>query len=287
MKKYDIMKKKEGWFMFKRMVKTVLNVLLFLSILILSYLTILRGVIPNTNAKIDLSNIGDITKYSNKEIHEALDDILKENNLPPAIIDEVLENNESKEIINDYVNEVINSATVGGELPNIPKEKIESTITKGINKYNQKYNTNISVDKVKAVVESFATKIEDTLNIFYQGISFLGYFQILLNNTLYYTVLGVVLVLILLMAIFYKKEFLFSLGGITIFNGIVLFLTYLIVKIESITNLLSFLPFELKKMQNGFFTGGIIFIMTGIILLIMYKFLCIWEEKKQNQKRKN
>lgn len=280
------MEKKEGCTMLKRMIKTVLNVLLFLCILIVSYLTIIRGLIPeNVNAQtksnLDLSKFGDISKISSTEIHGLLDDILKENNIPAGVIDEVLESGDSKEIINDYMNEIVSSATSGKDLPNIPTEKIEKALTKGINKYNQKYNANISLDKVKSMVTAFADKLESTLNVFYQGMSFLGYFQILFNNKLYYTCLITTLILILIMAIFYKKEFLFSLGGITIFNGIILFITSIILKLEGLKNIFQLLPIELRKVQNSFFTSGLIFILTGILLLIMYKFLCVWLDRKK------
>lgn len=272
--------------MLKRMAKTVLNVLLFLCIFIVSYLTIIRGLFPeNVNAQtIDITKFGDISNYSSAEIHKVLDDILKENNIPPTIIDEVIESGESEEIINDYVNDIITNASTGKELPSIPKEKIETALTKGINKYNQKYNANISVDKVKNMVESFANKLEDTLSVLYQGMSFLEYFQIFFNNTIYYTILIFMLLLITLMAFLYKKEFLFSLGGITLFNSIVLLLTYFLVKSEKLASVLSFIPIELKKIQNSFLTSGMIFLITGILLLIMYKVICIWEEKRKQHR---
>lgn len=268
--------------MFKRMLKTVLNVILFLCLVILSYLTIIRGLFLETaNAKtIDMSTIGSVKNYSKEDIHGMLDDILKENDIPTNVIDEVLEDENNVKIIDDYVNDVVDATINGENIPDIPTKKIEEVMEKGITAYNKKYNANISFDKVKKLVEQFAEKADTLLKLANQSSSVFSSLRLLLSNKIYYGVLIATLILILLIAVIFKKEAIFSLGGISIFNGIVLLITYLGLSIRNIEEMLELLPINLVKLKQPFLATGIIFIITGIVLFILYRIILV------NQKRK-
>lgn len=280
------MNEKEGCYMFKRMLKTLLNVILFLCLLALSYLIMIRGItIEEAHAKTEL-NISDLEKFSNytkEDVHKVLDGILKEKEIPTTIIDEILENEEQKQVIDNYVEEAITSAKQGKELPSIPTDKIETILTTEIEKYNEKNNTNISVSKVKGLVNDFTKKVEPVFNFVNQNITLLSSFRFIFNDTVYYSLLAITLILILIIAVIYKKEAIFSFGGISIFNGLMLFITFIVLKSDQLKNILEFLPINLTNLKNSFFTSSIIFLVTGILLFILYRGLLMYEEKKRQK----
>ena len=137
--------------MLKRIAKTVLNVILFLCIIILAYLTILRGLfLENVNAKnlseLNLEEIQNLTKYSSDNIHDWLDEYLNKYDIPIEVLDTV--EKEQKELASEYVDSFIDAVKKGENIPKIPEEKIKELMIKGVNAYNKKYNTNISIEKV-------------------------------------------------------------------------------------------------------------------------------------------
>lgn len=269
--------------MLKRIAKTVLNVLLFLCILIVIFLTILRGLFLETaNAKslndLNLEEIKNLAKYSSGDIHDWIDDYLKEYDIPIEVLDEVEE--EQKQIVNEYIDSFIASSKNGEKIPEIPEEKIKSVMTKGINAYNKKYNTNISVEKVNALIHDLTSKLESILSIIHQNISFFGWFRFLLNDTVYYSFIVITILLLLIMIFTYRKESLFSLGGISIFEGIVLLITYAVFKISSLQNILEFLPFDVLTLKKTCLNSGIIFVIIGFLLLTIYKIIDTYRAKR-------
>ncbi len=275
--------------MFKRIVKTILNVLIFLTLVVVSYLTIFRGIFLETaNAKtnnIDFNSLEKINNYSTADVHKALDGILKENDIPTDMIDEVLKKEENKEVIDNYVNEVTDAVKEGKELPGIPKQELENILNKEITEYNKKHDTNISLSKIKTLISDFEQKAEQLLKIANSGMKIINGLKIVLSNKLYYGMLAVTLVLILIHAIIFKKESIFSLGGISIFNGIALIIPYFILKISELQDILVMLPFQVAEMGNQFLTSGIIFIITGVVLLILYKIILVYQDKKKRTKK--
>lgn len=271
--------------MFQRILKTVLNVILFIVLVILSYLTIIRGVLfENVEAKttsLTIEEIEKISNYTKEDVHKVLDGILKENDIPINIIDEILTDKEEKQIIDDYMNEVKSSLKKGNDLPEIPTAKIENLLNSSIQKYNQKYQSNISFTKVQKVVNELSEKANMILNFANQNLNILGKIRFIFHDKVYYSFLIITLILILVIAIIFKREALFSLGGISIFNGLVLIITYFILKLSQLQNILEFLPFSLKELKQSCLLTGIIFIITGILLFILYRILLIHEEKKK------
>ncbi len=270
------------------MIKTILNVLLFLSLVIVSFLTILRGVfIQDTQAAIDPSSIKKVEDKLNADtIHNVLDNFLKDYDIPTQVIDEIAESNEPQEILKEYTNEFITTALNGEELPEIPVDKIEKVLNKGIEKYNEKFGTDISLNKIKQMVEEFSEKITATLQLIHNNLQILQSFKVILNNTLYYGMLLLTAMLILILAIWQKKEALFSLGGISIFNGLVLLITYGILKLEQIAPLLKLLPIDVAEFQKSFSISGSAFTIVGILLLIMYRTVIYIQEKKEKENPK-
>lgn len=270
------------------MLKAVLNVVLFLCLVALSYLTIIRGVFLETvNAQtidFDLAELDRFSNLSNEEIHKYVDHILKDNKIPTEVLDEVLETKEHQEIVKDYLEEAKESIKQGKELPDIPEKEIETLLTKGITKYNEKYHANISLAKVKNLVQEFTNKIDKILNLVDSNINLLSHIRFILHDTVYYSLLIITLILIIIIACLFKKEAIFSLAGISIFNGITLLITYIILKLESLQNIMEFLPINFNALKSTFVTTGIIFIITGIVLLILYRWLMIHEEKKLRAK---
>lgn len=275
--------------MFKRILKTILNILLFICLIIVCYLAIIRGAfVKDVNAQtktIDFSNIEEISNYTKEDIHKALDGILKENDIPAGVIDEVLENKEHKEVIDNYLEEVEDSVKNGTTIPSVPKDKIENILKEGINTYNAKYHTNISLTKVKKLVEEFAKKADTLLKLANSGTSLVNHLKkILFNDKLYYGFLIVTFLFILILAIIYKKEAIFSFGGICIFNGIFLLIPYILLKSSNLHEVLALLSMNTIDMQKNFQLSGYIFMGTGIFLLIIYYILMKMHEKKNFKK---
>lgn len=275
--------------MFKRIVKTILNVLIFLTLVVVSYLTIFRGIFLETadakTSNVDFNSLEKIKNYSSADVHKALDGILKENDIPTDMIDEVLEEEKHKEVIDDYVNEVTDAVKEGKELPSIPKQKLENILNEEITEYNKKHGTNISLSKIKTLINDFEAKADQLLKVANSGMKIINGLKIVLSNKLYYGVLAVTLVLILIHAIIFKKESIFSLGGISIFNGIALMIPYFILKISELQDVLIMLPFQVTEMGRQFLTSGIIFTITGIVLLILYKIILVYQNKKKRTKK--
>lgn len=278
---------KEVMMMLKRILKNILNIILFLCLLILSYLTIIRGtIIENANAKVDTTSITQIKKllnYTPNDLHKIFDDILKENDIPTNIIDEIIENKAQKEVIDQYLNEVVEATQNRTEIPEIPKEKLKSLLTEAIQKYNTKYHTNISLDKIQDLINELIIKANLFFNLINQSIVLLNSLQIIFSDSIYYTVLILTLILILIMAITLKKEALFSLGGISIINGLILIGNYGVLKIPKLQNILKLIPFNLAEIEHSFLISGSAFIITGIFLFIMYQIL-IKHEKSIKKK---
>lgn len=273
--------------MFKRILKTVLNVILFLSLVILSYLTIIRGVfLEEVEAKtnFDSSKIRALRNYDKDDLHKIFDNILRENEIPTNLIDEILDNENSKMVIDDYLNEVIASSENKRSLPEIPKEKIETIIITSIENYNQNHQENISIAKVKKLVSDVSRKGEVVLNFVNQNIKIISGIRFIFNDTVYYSFLIITLILIIMIAILFKKEAIFSLGGISIFNGITLLITHFILKIPSLQNILEFLPMNLQSLKKTFLISSITFILTGVMLFVLYRILLIHQEKKKIRK---
>lgn len=273
--------------MLKRIAKTVLNVMLFLGILIVTFLTIFRSLfLENANAKslndLNLEEIKNLTKYSSGDIHDWIDDYLKEYDIPIEVLDEVEE--EQKQIVNEYIKSFIVSSKNKENIPEIPEEKIKSVMTKGINAYNKKYNTNISVEKVNALIHNLTSKLESVLSIIHQNISFFGWFRFLLNDTVYYSFIVITILLLLIMIFTYRKESLFSLGGISIFEGIVLLGIYTVFKISSFQNILEFLPFDTITLKSTLLNSGMIYVILGFLLLTIYKVVDTYMAKKVRNK---
>ncbi len=272
--------------MCKRIIKTVLSVLLFLSLVVVSFLTIIRGIfIEEASAAIDKESIEQVKSELNSEnVHQVLDKFLNDYEIPTGVIDKAIENNEHQEIIKEYTEKFITTALNGEELPSIPVEKIETLLNKGIEKYNEAFGTDISIDKIKNMVEEFAEKVSDFLKVIHSNLQILQKLQIILDNTLYYSVLALAAILILILAIWLKREALFSLGGISIFNGMVLLITFAILKMKDIEPILNILPKSAKEIQNSFLISGSAFTIVGILLLIMYRILLYRQQKKERVK---
>ena len=245
----------------------------------------MRGVfIQDTQAAIDPSSIKKVEDKLNADtIHNVLDNFLKDYDIPTQVIDEIAESNEPQEILKEYTNEFITTALNGEELPEIPVDKIEKVLNKGIEKYNEKFGTDISLNKIKQMVEEFSEKIKATLQLIHNNLQILQSFKVILNNTLYYGMLLLTAMLILILAIWQKKEALFSLGGISIFNGLVLLITYGILKLEQIAPLLKLLPIDVAEFQKSFSISGSAFTIVGILLLIMYRTVIYIQEKKEKE----
>lgn len=273
--------------MFKRILKTVLNVLLFLSLIILSYLTIIRGVLfEQVDAKsepIDMTKIQSLANYTKEDFHKIFDGILKENEIPVQIIDEILEDQNQKQMIDDYIDEVIDAIQSQKKVPEIPIDKVENVVETGIQKYNQKYNTNINASKMKTLVNDVVKKGEVVLNFVNQNLKILNGVRFIFNDTVYYSFLFLTLILIIVIAILFKKEAIFSLGGISIFNGLALLITFCILRINALQNILEFLPINLSTLKKTFLTNSIVFIVTGILLFVLYRILLVHEEKKKGR----
>lgn len=272
--------------MWKRIGKTILNVLLFICLVIVSYLTIIRGLfLSEVNAQtlgdISIEDLNHFTKFSNTDIHGLFDDLLKQNNLPIEIIDEIMDSKEPNEVINQYIETFISSTQNGQDIPEIPKEKIEEILEKGIQKYNQKYHANISVAKGKEIVASLIPKLQKILQIVQNNMSFFGWIRFLFHDKVYYSFLILLFLFMMIMAILYRIEFLFSFGGICIFNGIILWLTYFILKLEAFQNIFEFFPFNHQELKHTFFQSSICFLGLGIFLFILYHFLHIYFLKRQ------
>lgn len=266
------------------MLKALLSVILFLCFISIAYLTIMRGTFLETahaKTQIDLSQIEKINNYTNEDIHELFDDVLISNKIPTEVLDEVLESNEHQKIIDDYLEEAKTSIKNGQDLPEIPTEKIESLLTKGVEKYNQKYNANLSTSKIKNIVEDLADQMENIQKFINQNVSFLKKLSMLLSDKLYYGILIVTFFVLILFVLIYKKEAIFSLGGISIFTGAVLFANYSILKIKELQSLLILLPIHIQNMTSDFFSSSMIFLGTGVIFLLTYYLLIKREAKKQ------
>lgn len=273
--------------MLKRIAKTVLNVLLFLCIIIVAYLSFLRGLfLENVSAKnlndFNLEEIKKLTKYSSGDIHDWLDEYLKEYDIPIEILNEV--EIEQKELVNEYINSFIETAKNGEDVPEIPEDKIKEIMIKGVNAYNKKYNKNLSMDKITIFLNDITGKLKTALKIIHQNISFFGWFRFLLNDTVYYSFIVIMISLIVIMAITYQKEFFFSIGGIIIFSGLTLLLTYQIFRLSSLQNIFEFLPFDLISLKNKFLSSGIVFIIIGFLFLITYKIIDTYKAKRTKSK---
>lgn len=274
--------------MWKRMLKITLEVLLFLCIISFLYLTILRGIfLEDVFAKtsdINISKIEELKHYQKEDLHKILDGVLKENEIPPKIIDEILEDKEQKEVIDHYIDEVITATKKGEEIPSIPKEKVETILNQGIQKYNEKYNANLSPSKIKNLATELINKADTLLKFVNSNLTLISNFQLLLSDKLYYGLLLFTILLIILFFTIYKKETFFSLGGINLFSCFFFLFMYFILKIEKLQNIFEFLPINILNIRNSFFRIGLISSIVGIIFLLLYKILIVRSTKKKDGK---
>lgn len=269
--------------MLKRIAKTVLNILLFLCIIIIAYLTMLRGLfLENVSAKprndLNLQEIENLTKFSSGNIHDWIDEYLIKYDIPMEVLDEI--EIEQQEFVNEYINSFIETAKNGDDVPEIPEDKIKEIMIKGVNAYNKKYNKNLSMDKINLFLNDITGKLKTALKIIHQNISFFGWVRFLLNDAVYYSFIVIMISLIVIMAITYRKEFFFSVGGISIFSGITLFITFGILKISAFQNILEFLPLDLSKLKTTCIILASILIIVGFLLLTIYKFIISMKKEK-------
>lgn len=269
--------------MLKRIAKTVLNILLFLCIIIIAYLTMLRGLfLENVSAKsrndLNLQEIENLTKFSSGNIHDWIDEYLIKYDIPMEVLDEI--EIEQKELVNEYINSFIETAKNGEDIPEIPEDKIKEIMIKGVKAYNKKYNKNLSMDKINLCLNDLTGNLKTALKIIHQNISFFGWFRFLLHDAVYYSFIVIMISLIVIMAITYRKEFFFSVGGISIFSGITLFITFGILKISAFQNILEFLPLDLSKLKTTCIILASILIIVGFLLLTIYKFIISMKKEK-------
>lgn len=264
--------------MLKKILHVLLNILLFLLLITFSYLTLIRGVFAKSIEDVKISDIESLLDYSKNDFHQLLDKTLNEYEIPVAVLDEVIDSGSHKEIINDYLNNYVNAVKKGSAIPSIPTDKINQIMIKSVENYNQKTNSSVKIDKITNMTNSISKKIENKLEPITKNSALNKTIQFLYNDSVYYSFLVIICIIILLIALIAKKEALISLGIISMINGFLILGSYFLLKFDAIKNIMDFIIRDSDTLlQNVIVVGGI-FLITGIILLLLYQFI----QKKTN-----
>jgi hypothetical protein len=277
----------------KNMLTILLSILAFLS---LSMFILLESTV-NLTSKKNISNIVSLVSLEDivdDDTYNSISDALDDAGLSSEYVDDILKNDDIKDIVSEYISDSAESLITDGELPEMDKDKLQSTIINAIdsvasdardngvnisdediNKVKDEVNSNIDVlvDEFNEQSKKFSDELKNGTDYQYMN-KILGIVRILYNNRYLYLVCSVVCIILIALINIKNYAYISVLSSIFMvygfFNlvvGIGLMITFnlLTSTYADITSLIACL----NSVPSTYLIYGISLLLCGIVLLLV------------------
>lgn len=275
----------------KKFISILFSLLFIISLIGTIFIGILRNVIlgstflTNVHAlsteEINLDNLKEMQKFSKKDFHEYFDQYLKEENLPTELIDEIVDQQNYKAILEDFVKDYTNYTLGNGEKPKIPEEKIQSILDDGIKAYEEKTGEKVDTELSTKIVKEVTKEVNNALEEISDNDVLNKSVQILFSDRLFFLLFGVTILLVILLIIVQKRKAFSYIGTSMSIAGLFAIIGFIKLKTFEID---LFGSFVIDIVNKGRIVGVSMIILGGlcIILQILFSKISKKEEKNEN-----
>lgn len=283
----------------------VISQVLFVSIQVFRK-TITKNVIEKSIKEVDFVEIlkqdnddNPLTPTKMDQIYE----IAKKGNISTQSVDDFIRSNGMKELVNTYVNDLIDS-TITKEEKTITPEQLQQLITNAVNSATDESGIPLSDTTKQAIITTTSQYDEEILTLFSTSQSItsiiddqsIDMLQFLFSNELIIIFLGIVVVLTLLLIflthsyyqfLFYHGIALIITAGISYVFSHTITSEFLSTSFSTNTSLKEFLLVISPTISQEFVTYSKIFLIIAMIIFIIYFGIYYWQQIHSLQKSVN
>lgn len=228
----------------------------------------------------------EIERYSNMsldELHKEFDDDLRNEGLPPKILDYVVEHPSYDSTISEFKEDYIDYLKGKKDKPKVNKDKMDKILNDSVEKYNKENEVKIEKGKADFVTNKVTEKVETAVEKIDESKPTKNLLSFVFNLSYQkYSFIATIILLICLIII-QKLNTILYLSSPLILNGISFIIGFFIATKTVLSKYGKILGDTYTGTCNSMLILGIIYLLLGISFILLYYFVI----KKRKQIENN
>lgn len=272
----------------KKIFSIIISVLFSFSLLFTLFLYVIRNNVTTDKVIDAISNSADllavdntdtylgnestnIKRMSNDYNYDEIKSLVGDRNIDENMIKEIVGDDEFKDLINKYSSEITKYLTGKTDELNFDRDEINSKVNEILDKYEERTGERINRENLDSDISNFIGQVEDSVSLVRDVKPLTTMLNILLSDFIFYMLVGItfilgLIILLINMDLFVAFKYL-SIPAIVV--GSILLIGGLFVGIINISEFKDFT----NAFGNDFKLTGVITMMVGVIMLVIYKVL--------------